>query len=135
MPKYYVLQGGPESLEFFENSQNFSDEEWYWTVPKKAEIGDLGLVYLTAPISRIVGQVEIVQNPFLNLGNVFDNPKMNGKYCAQVEFKKYFQFREDLTISGLRNLFPEWSWLFMPRGNTRVPETLLKPILELITKN
>lgn len=130
---YYILVGGPEHLESFEK-HIYSDpsHEWYWTLLKQAKIGDIAFIYLTAPVSRIVGQLEVIGEPFYNV-NRFENPKTKNKWMAEVGKDVYFFERRELTMKGLRELFHDWNWLFYPRGNTKIPSHIVEPFLELIS--
>lgn len=135
---YFILQGGAEHLDYFENNPRYESAgvEFFWTCPKRAVKGDTGFVYLCAPQSRIVGSVELVGEPFQNVGDVFRNPIMKDKYCVQIGRVKYLPFRPELTMRGLRELFAaDWAWLRYPRGNTQIPAHIVKPFLELICKN
>jgi hypothetical protein len=130
----FILLGGPEHLDWFENPNavEFSNCDYFWTCPKTAAVGDVGFIYLTAPVSRIVGKVRIVGEPFYQVGDImFENPKMRNKYCAEVEFAEYYP-SANLTIKNLRSLFQDWGWLTMPRSNTRIPDSVLPAFLELI---
>jgi hypothetical protein len=136
-PTYYVFLGGPETRWFdaHERDERFAAYKWYWTCLKNAKVGDQAFIYLTAPISRIVGKIEIVAEPFFHLDQtIFDNPKMANKYCAEVKYIESYELREDLTMKGLRRLFPDWPWLTMPRSNTRIPKEFLSAFLELIQR-
>lgn len=128
-PSHYILLGGAEHLPFFENHENFQTEKWFWTVPKSAKIGDIGFVYLCAPVSRIVGQIEIIDEPFFNQHTF---PTWQNNWMSEIGNVKFFAPCGALTIKGLRALFPDWSWLRYPRGKTRIPAEILTPLLELI---
>lgn len=127
---YYILLGGPEHLDFFEHNEDYVLEDWFWTVPQSAQIGDVAYVYLTAPLSRIVGRVVIIGKPFYNVCE-FDNPKTKNSWMAQINVVKYFKPQHELTMRGLRALFPDWAWLSYPRGKTKIPTEILRPFLEL----
>lgn len=128
---YYILLGGPEHLDFFENNQNYSDARWFWTVPQSAKSGEAAFVYLTAPLSRIVGKVLLIGEPFYNV-NEFDNPKTQNRWMAEIQMVSYFKPKSDLTMSGLRALFPDWRWLSYPRSKAKIPAEIVAPFLELI---
>ena len=130
---YYVLLGGPEHLPFFERHAAFAGASWFWTTPKGAQVGDVAFVYMSAPVSRIVGRMEVKAPPFFHLGKtMFDNPQMSDQYVAEIGGVEYFPPRRELTIKGLRELFPEWGWLRYPRSKTKIPTEVLKPFLELM---
>lgn len=134
---YYILQGGAEHLDYFENNVRYENfgVEFFWTCPKQALKGDICFVYLCAPLSRIVGQVSLIGEPFHNVGNVFKNSIMNGKWCVQIGEVKHIPFRHELTMKGLRELFAiDWAWLRYPRGNCKIPADIVQPFLELVGK-
>lgn len=128
---YYILLGGPEHLEWFENFEDDPLSQYFWTVPKTARVGETAFVYLTAPVSRIVGKVLLVGEPFFNK-NEFENPHTKKKWMAEIKFVGYFEPRAELTMRGLRSLFPDWAWLGYPRGLTKIPTELAQPFMELI---
>lgn len=132
-PNYYIVLGGPENVDFFKNHEEQSvAEQWFWSVPKDAKVGDEALVYLTAPESRIVGKVLITGEPFFHYGNtMFDNPKTRDKWMAEIHAVAYYEPRSELTMRGLRSLFPEWPWLSYPRSATKIPAEFIGPLLEL----
>jgi hypothetical protein len=130
--RYYILLGGPEHLDFFENYEEPSiAEQWFWTVPKAARVYEIAFVYLTAPVSRIAGKLMIVGKPFYNT-NEFENPKTQNKWMAEVNAVGYFKPRPELTLQGLRALFPDWGRLSYPRSKTSIPADIVQPFLELI---
>lgn len=131
---YYVLLGGPEHLPFFEHNARYARRRWFWTMVKGARVGETCFVYMSAPVSRIVGRFEVVGEPFYHIGRtMFDNPKMRDQWVAQVGQVAYFEPRRELSIKGLRELFPDWGWVRYPRSKTRIPAEVLKPFLELVT--
>jgi hypothetical protein len=130
---HYVLLGGPEHLDFFEHNSDYVLEQWFWTVPSTAKVEEKAFIYLTAPVSRIVGKVVIISEPFYNIGQ-FDNPHTKNKWMAEVKVVRYFKSQPGLTIGGLRSLFPDWRWLAWPQGKTRIPDEIVEPFLELTDK-
>lgn len=131
---HFILQGGAENHDFFLHNEIFADEQWFWTVPKGAKKGDIGFVYLCAPLSRIVGRVELTAEPVFNgLPYMFEAEVMRDKWCAEIGKVKYFREREELKFMGLKKLFgADWGWIRYPRGNTKVPAEILQPFLELM---
>jgi hypothetical protein len=130
---YYVLLGGPEHLDFFQNNSQYAGTQWFWTMVKGARVGETCFVYMSAPVSRFVGRIEVVGEPFFHVGStMFDNPKMRDQYVAEIGKVVYFAPRPELSISGLRKLFTDWGWLRYPRSKTRIPDDLVKPFLELM---
>lgn len=127
---YYILLGGAEHYNFFVNNKRFRGNHWFWTVTRGAQVGEKAFIYLTAPLSRIVGQVEIIAAPFYNV-DMFKGKKTKNRWMAEVGNVIYFPQRRELTMSGLRELFPDWNWLFYPRGNTKIPAQFVRPLLEL----
>lgn len=127
---YYILLGGAEHLDFFESPSSYADETWFWTVPKTARVGDTAFVYLCAPVSRIVGQFEIAGEPLYNHGWLSERWKNN--WMAEIGNVTYFEPRPELTIKGLRELFPDWGWLRYPRNKVKIPTEIVKPFLELV---
>lgn len=130
---YYIALGGPEHLDFFEHSADFTFDEWFWTVPKSAKLYDIAFVYLTAPISRIVGKVMLISATFFNVAE-FDNPKTQRKWMAKIACVGYFNPCPELTMRGLRSLFPDWAWVSYPRSTTKIPDDIVPPLLELTKK-
>ena len=132
---YFVLLGGPEHFDFFKNNARYGRDQWFWTMQKDARVGDSCFVYMSAPVSRFVGSMEVVGDPFFHVGNtMFSNPKLRDQYVAEIGKVKYFEPRPELTIAGLRGLFPDWGWLRYPRSKTRIPAEVLGPFLELVGK-
>lgn len=128
--KYFILQGGAEHLRFFQASEAYlSRQQWFWIVTKSAQKGDIGFVYLCAPVSRIVGQVEFLDDPFYN---TITFPRWANNWMTEIGNVRYFEPRPELTIKGLKPLFPDWAWLRYPRGKTQIPAEILQPFLDLI---
>jgi hypothetical protein len=133
--KYYIVMSGAEHLDFFENNAAYQDETWWWTVPPTAREGEEMFAYLTAPVSRIVGRMKITGEPFHNTGNIFPNPKCNGKWMAPVGDVINYPARPELSIAGLRKLFgADWGWVRYPRGRTTIPAHIIQPFMQLIRK-
>jgi hypothetical protein len=128
---YYVLLGGPEHYDYFEHHELYAGEQWFWTAPKGARVGETAFVYLSAPVSRIVGRFVFVAEPFYNVG-MFDHPRMKDKWVAEFGEVEFFARCLELTIGGLRAVFPDWGWLRYPRSLTRIPAEIVGPFLELI---
>lgn len=140
----YIFQGGPDNVPWFEFVRNHGAERlndylregFYWVCPKGVKIGDRAFIYLTAPLSRIVGLVEVTGEPFWNYPDRFDNSFMAGKRCVRISFLEAFDTESDLlTIWNLRKLFAkDWGWVRYPRGSTKIPATdgIRKSFLELV---
>ena len=127
---YYILMGGAEHLDFFEHNARYAGDQWFWTVPKGARAGEVGFVYLCAPVSRIVGRVEFIAKPFYNVGMF---PEWADQWMAEVGNVVYFPTRHELTIRGLRELFSaDWGWPRYPRSKTIIPADIVQPFLELV---
>lgn len=131
---YYLLLGGPEHYTFFEHNARFAQDSWFWTVFKNTRVGDTAFIYLTAPVSRIVGQVEVIGEPFFNV-NRFKNKKTKNRWMAEIGKVVFFPHRRELTMRGLREIFSDWTWLFYPRGSTKIPADILSPFLEMISSS
>ncbi len=132
---YYILLGGPEHYDFFEHHERYSGDTWFWTMLKGARVGDICFVYMSAPVSRIVGQFEVTGEPFFHFGNsMFDSPKLRDQYVAEIGNVTFFESRPELTIKGLRQLFHDWGWPRYPRSKIKIPAEIIKPFLELIRK-
>jgi hypothetical protein len=130
---HYILLGGPEHLEWFEHFEDDPLSQFFWTVPKDAKVDEAAFIYLTAPVSRVVGKVLIVAAPFFHFGNtMFDHPQTKDKWMAEIKVVAYFEPRSELTIKGLRRLFPDWGWLRYPRNKVKIPDEIIKPFLELV---
>ncbi len=125
---HYVLLGGPEHLSWFEHFEYDPLSQFFWTVPKDAKIDDVAFVYLTAPVSRIVGKLLVIGEPFYNIC-AFENPKTKNQWMAEIKFVSYYEPHGELTMRGLRSLFPDWAWLSYPRGKTKIPPAILSPFL------
>jgi hypothetical protein len=126
---YYVLLGGAEHYDSFKDATAHADEQWFWTVPKEARPGETAFIYLCAPVSRIVGRLSVIAEPFYNV-DMF--PRWKDNWMAEVGNVEYFEPRPELSIKGLRELFPDWGWLRYPRNKTRIPADLVGPFLELM---
>jgi len=134
---YFILQGGAELLFWFRNHSHRigTSQQFFWTSPKTASKGDKAFIYLCAPESRIVAEVELIAEPFHNVGNMFENDIMRDKWCVEIGNAKYLEPRHELKMRGLRELFAiDWAWLRYPRGNTKIPADILQPFLELINQ-
>jgi hypothetical protein len=127
---HYIVLGGPEHLDWFEHFEDDPLSQFFWTVPKDAQVDEVAFVYLTAPVSRIVGKVLIAGAPFYNISQ-FENPKTKNKWMAEIKFVGYFEPKAGLTMRGLRSLFPDWAWLSYPRSATKIPSEIVEPLLEL----
>ncbi|MBS1793645.1 MAG: hypothetical protein JSS81_07320 [Acidobacteria bacterium] len=134
---YFILQGGAELLDWFRKYAKWigTTQQFFWTCPKTAKKGDKAFIYLCAPESRIVASVDLVAEPFQNVGNMFENKIMQDKWCVEIGSAVYFEPRRNLAMKGLRELFAvDWPWLRYPRGNTKIPADLIEPFLELINQ-
>jgi hypothetical protein len=132
---YFIFQGGPENLRWWVKNDLYRHSQWFWSANKHVVPGDKALIYLTAPLSRIVGDVDVIGKPFWNdrSNSMFENDHMVDKWCVEVGNPFYYGMREDLTMANLRKLFGvDWGWVRYPRGNTRVPAEILESLLELI---
>lgn len=132
---HYILQGGPENIKYWEQPDRYGMVDWFWSANKHVLPGDKAFIYLTAPLSRIVGVVDILKEPFYNPreASMFLNRHMLDRWCVEVGNPFYFGNRDDLSMANLRKLFgTDWGWVRYPRGNTRVPDEILPPLLELI---
>ena len=142
--QFFILQGGPENLEWFEDLNAFGKEKFnriirenysgfYWSIPKKGNKDDEAYIYLTAPVSSIVGRVRFSGEPFFIYPNRFKNAKMGNKTCIEIEFlHSYTEHTDSLHISRLRTLFgSDWGWVRYPRSNGIIPDQIIQPITEL----
>lgn len=132
---YYILMGGPEHLDWFEHFEDDPLSQFFWTVTKNAHVDEVGFVYLTAPVSRIVGKVLLIGEPFFHIGNsMFEHAQTKDKWMAEIRVVEYFAARPALTFKGLQALFPDWAWLTYPRGKTKIPAEIVQPFLELMNE-
>lgn len=139
MSNTFILQGGPENVEWFEAFQKYGQRfknltHVYWTCPKSARKGDHAFIYLTAPLSRIVGKADIIGEPFFNdVPYRFDNKFMEGKWCCEIDIEFAFDVDSELlTMKNFRKLFGhDWGWVRYPRGSVKIPEEILPAFLEL----
>lgn len=133
MENLWLFQGGAETEWLIEDGDFY---QFFWTANKHVEVGDVALIYLTAPISGIVGTVRILGKPFFNHAatSMFNNEFMHDKWCVEVGEALYIGRHEDLTIRNLRKLFAvDWGWVRYPRGSTRIPADIVGPLLELLS--
>ena len=137
MTNFYIFQGGPENLRWWlKNDEYHRDHQSFWSANKHVRPSDVVFIYLTAPLSRIVGTVSVLGDPFFNprANSMFLNPHMLEKWCVEVGYPFYFGDHEELKLSNLRRLFgADWGWVRYPRGNTRIPNEIVSPFLELIS--
>jgi hypothetical protein len=132
---HYIFLGGPENLKYWiYQTERERSAQWFWSANKHVRPGDIGYIYLSAPLSRIVGEVDILAEPFFHHSQtMFDNPHMADKWCVEVGNPRYYGNRDDLSMKNLRKLFAvDWGWVRYPRGNTRVPDEILPALKELI---
>jgi hypothetical protein len=93
---YYILQGGPENLRWWLKNEEYRTWKWFWTANKHIKPGDIAFIYLTSPLSRLVGSVDILGEPFFHFEDTqFDNSHMHNKWCVEVGNPKYFGDVED----------------------------------------
>lgn len=131
----FIFQGGATNVDFFHLTDAARRRlQYFWTCHRSAKRGDEAFIYLTAPLSRIVGRVELVGDPFVNFPDMFENPYMLNKTCVEIEFREYFDESLDLmTARNLKAVFGlDWGWTRYPRGATRIPADILPPFLELV---
>jgi len=131
---YYILLGGAEHMSFIKNQDKYPDHQFFWTCPRTSKKGEQAFIYLCSPLSRIVGRVKFIGEPFHNVGDMFSGTNTKDKWMVEIGEIVFFEKRPEITIKGLRTIFPEWGWLRFPRQNTRIPNDLLKPFLELMEK-
>lgn len=145
-PNYYIFQGGPELIKYWLVPEEWTGHKWYWSANKHVVAGDKAFIYLTSPQSRIVGEVDVMGEPFFNgQPYAFDNPHMNDKWCVEVGNPIPFTNTAldytgggpvHLSMMNLRKLFgKDWGWVRYPRGNTRVPDEILPALLELASQS
>lgn len=134
MSNFWLFQGGPETEWLLEDDSPF--ERFFWTANKHVQKGDVALIYLTAPLSRIVSTVRIVGAPFFNAAatSMFDNPFMYDKWCVEVGEAVHLGSHDELSIANLRKLFSlDWGWVRYPRGSTRIPDEIVPLIEQLLS--
>ena len=130
----WLFQGGPETEWLLQEDSPF--DQYFWTANKHVKKGEIALIYLTAPLSRIVATARIVGEPFFNPAatSMFDNPFMFDKWCVELSETVYLGSHDELSIANLRKLFSlDWGWVRYPRGSTRIPDQLISPIQELLS--
>lgn len=134
MTNFWLFQGGAEVEWLLQEDSPF--DTYFWTANKHVKKGDIALIYLTAPLSRIMANVRIVGEPFFNPAatSMFDNPFMYDKWCVEVGETLYHGSHDELSIRNLRKIFSDdWGWVRYPRGSTRIPKEIEKPLLELLS--
>lgn len=132
MSNFYIFQGGPETKWLIEDGHF---PTFFWTANKHVKKGEIAFIYLTAPISKIVGAVRITGEPFFNPAatSMFDNPFMYDKWCVEVGEVNFYGEHESLSMKNLRKLFAtDWGWVRYPRGSTRIPDEIMGSFYELI---
>lgn len=138
----YIFMGGSENLVYWLQNKDYSDdsfgrsnEQWFWSCNRHCQVGEKAFVYLCSPLSRIVGEVDILGEPFYNdaQAEMFDNQHMQNKWVCEVGNPVYFGQHDALTMKNLKALFGvDWGWVRYPRGNTKVPVEILPVLQELI---
>lgn len=104
MSNFYIFQGGPETKWLIEDGHF---PTFFWTANKHVKKGEIAFIYLTAPISKIVG--------------------------AEVGEVNFYGEHESLSMKNLRKLFAtDWGWVRYPRGSTRIPDEIMGSFYELI---
>lgn len=117
---YFIFLGSPEH-----NPYLVKHELVVWTAHRNFTHNDVAFFYITAPFSMIVAQGIMLDDIFINEEY---GSKWEGRIMAEILVK---DDSLEIPISKLRALFPEWSWLKMPRQNTQIPADIVKPFLEL----
>lgn len=134
MSDLFILQGGPEVEWIFADDQ-YDLDHCYWTCPKSITKGGVALVYLTSPISSIIGSASVGGEPFFNSAatSMFDNAYMNDKWCVRLDGLIYLGRHAELSMANLRSLFEaDWGRVRYPRGSTRVPDDIEPVLLGLL---
>lgn len=130
--QHFILLGSAHHHFYFKNHEAYKNQEWFWVVPKSAKKGDTAFIYLAAPLSRIVGRVSLIEEPFFHVTGIFENKKMQNKWCCRIGEVESFDEKPEITMRGLRHLFGnDWRWLSYPRSHAKIPAEILEPFLEL----
>lgn len=98
-----------------------------WTISKNAEIGDIAIFYLTAPISAIVGFGTVMEKPWYNQFS-----EWREKYFADIAEIIMFDQDRFITNRQMRLLFPEWRYIRQPRVSVAAPSEIIKPFWKLL---
>ena len=91
-----------------------SGEVTEWKMPSGAKVGDVVLVYLTAPISAVVGYGLVFEAP-TRANAVPDRPWGEGWWAEVGEFG---MIEPPITNHELRIRVPSWKWPTQPRSAT-----------------
>lgn len=131
----WLFQGGAET-EWLLKADESGFDQFFWTANKNVCVGDVALIYLTAPLSAIIATVQIIGEPFFNPAatSMFNNSFMYDKWCVEVGKAFYLGRHDELTIANLRRLFAtDWGWVRYPRGSTRIPEHMIPLLQDLMS--
>ena len=98
-----------------------------WTCRKEAVYGDIAAIYLTAPISSIVGYGMIYSEP-----EIEEESDWADKYFADIGRFRLFAENDFVPIRRLKELFPEWKYLAQPRRTGIAPDAITGALVELL---
>ncbi len=122
---YFILLGSPEDTQHLIKSK-----EVHWTAMKQCKTEDVCFFYIVAPISAIVAQGVIDEAVWKNCN---PNSRWKNRWIADVYIQSGIaDEKPHVSMRRLRELFPEWNWLRLPRQNTQIPADIVKPFLELM---
>ena len=132
-----IVQGKPSHLDDLrrEAINPGAETDVCWTCPGQVKTGDLMLIYLMSPVSAIVGIALFDSEPFINDD---DESDWFGKKMAAYKNLKILKPENYITIKEMRELFPDWFWVFRPQGSVVIPDKpgrrIKQPFLALLAE-
>ncbi|MCK1457109.1 hypothetical protein IVB34_01710 [Bradyrhizobium sp. 2] len=95
-----------------------------WSALKDSRPGDRALIYIQRPHSALIAKAEV-------LGSAVRGAP--GDYAYRAKVGKFELLPNRLSIETLKEEFPHWAWLKLPRAGHIVPTPLRRtPLLETV---
>lgn len=126
MPAVHVLQGSAADHERYLRRIVRLHQRTEWTVPRTAKAGDIGVFYLSAPVSGFVawGILEQDAKRWEKRGD------WTGRYFAKVGPLR--APRKPVPLSEARRAIKSWAYLKSAQGTVTVPSQHSDRLLELL---
>lgn len=101
MPAVHILQGIPERYELLIRRTARGRGRLTWTVPSRAQAGDIAVFYLSSPVSAFVAYGTINEDAWRE-----SNPRdpWFGRYFAEV--REVRPLPRDVSLAEMRARFP-----------------------------